>query len=100
MSDRTKDWLSKWAPLLFAIFTNVAVVAYGYGKMSQRLEPLEDYAATHTTERAIGMFITRSEFVMNNNARDRELADIKNAVKEMKDEVNKKLDKLLEIKHK
>lgn len=92
MSDRTKDWLSKWAPLMFALFTNVAVVAYGYGKMSQRLEPLEDYAATHTTEKAIGMFITRSEFVMNNNARDRELADIKAGLTA----ANDKLDRLIE----
>lgn len=99
MSDRTRDWLSRWAPLLFAIFTNVAVVAYGYGKMSQRLEPLEEFATSHTTEKNINLFITRSEFIMNNNARDRELSDIKSTVKEMKDEVNKKLDRLLEIKH-
>lgn len=92
MSDKTRDWLSKWAPLMFALFTNVAVVAYGYGKMSQRLEPLEDYVSTHTTEKAIGMFITRSEFMMNNNARDRELADIKAGLTA----ANDKLDRLIE----
>lgn len=92
MSDRTKDWLSKWAPLLFAIFTNVAVVAYGYGKMSQRLEPLEDFASSHTTEKNISLFITRSEFIMNNNARDRELADIKSGLAA----ANDKLDRLIE----
>ena len=92
MSDRTKDWLSKWAPLLFAIFTNVAVVAYGYGKMSQRLEPLEEFATSHTTEKNISLFITRSEFIMNNNARDRELADIKAGLAA----ANDKLDRLIE----
>ena len=92
MSYRTKDWLSKWAPLLFAIFTNVAVVAYGYGKMSQRLEPLEEFATSHTTEKNISLFITRSEFIMNNNARDRELADIKAGLAA----ANDKLDRLIE----
>lgn len=100
MSDQTKDWLSKWSPLLFAIATNISVVAYGYGKMAQKIEPLEEHATLHTTEKAISLFVTRSEFAMSNMARDRELADIKATVKEMKDEVNRKLDKLLEVKHK
>lgn len=92
MSDQTKDWLSKWAPLLFAIATNISVVAYGYGKMAQRIEPLEEHAALHTTEKAISLFVTRSEFSMSNMARDRELADIKAGLAA----ANDKLDRLIE----
>jgi hypothetical protein len=92
MSDQTKDWLSKWAPLLFAIATNISVVAYGYGKMGQRIDPLEEHASTHTTEKAISLFVTRSEFAMSNIARDRELSDIKTSLIS----ANDKLDRLIE----
>lgn len=92
MSDQTKDWLSKWAPLLFAIATNISVVAYGYGKMAQKIEPLEEHATLHTTEKAISLFVTRSEFAMSNMARDRELADIKAGLAS----ANDKLDRLIE----
>jgi hypothetical protein len=92
MSDQTKDWLSKWAPLLFAIATNISVVAYGYGKMAQKIEPLEEHASIHTTEKAISLFVTRSEFAMSNMARDRELADIKAGLAS----ANDKLDRLIE----
>lgn len=92
MSDQTKDWLSKWSPLLFAIATNISVVAYGYGKMAQKIEPLEEHASLHTTEKAISLFVTRSEFAMSNMARDRELADIKAGLAS----ANDKLDRLIE----
>ena len=92
MSDQAKDWLSKWAPLLFAIATNISVVAYGYGKMAQKIEPLEEHATLHTTEKAISLFVTRSEFAMSNMARDRELADFKSGLAA----ANDKLDRLIE----
>ncbi len=92
MSTANRDWISKWAPLLLAIGTNVAVVAYGYGKIEQRIVPVEQHLVWDTTERQISMFVTRSEYVASNLTRDRELVDIKTSLRD----VNEKLDRLLE----
>jgi hypothetical protein len=53
---------------------------------------LEEHATLHTTEKAISLFVTRSEFAMSNIARDRELADIKAGLAS----ANDKLDRLIE----
>ena len=83
MSNVQKEWWSKWAPLAVAIVTNLILVAYSYGKLEQRLNPLEKHQ-----ENAI----SRYEFTQSTTTRDRELQDVKSALRDM----DAKLDRLLE----
>lgn len=92
MSAAQKEWISKWLPLVIAIASNLILVAYGYGKLEQRLGPLETHVATDTTEHALNMFVTRVEFTQQNLSRDKELAELRIGIREM----NAKLDRLLE----
>ena len=92
MSDHNKDLLSRWLPLLVALLANLAMFSYGYGKLEQRLAPLETHVSTDTTEAAMRIFVTKAEWSMRNDTRDRELADVKASLAQ----VNAKLDRLLE----
>jgi hypothetical protein len=92
MSTTQREWFSRWMPLLVAIATNGILVAYGYGKLEQKLAPLEAHVFTDTTERAMALFVTRQEFGQRNDTRDRELADVKASLRE----INAKIDRLLE----
>lgn len=92
MSTPQREMLSKWLPLIVALVTNFIVVAYGYGKLEQRLAPVETHVSVDTTERALALFITRAEFQQRSETRDRELADLKVALQQM----NQKLDRILE----
>jgi hypothetical protein len=87
MSNVQKDWLSKWAPLVVAIITNLILVAYSYGKLEQRLAPIEKHQDRSSTD-----FVTRNEFTQRTETRDREMADLKQSLRDM----NVKLDRLLE----
>lgn len=94
MSTSQRDFLSKWMPLLVAVATNGILVAYGYGKLEQRLSPIEAHVLSDTTERAMAFFVTRQEFGQRNDTRDRELADVKTSLRE----INAKLDRILEAR--
>lgn len=87
MSNVQKDWLSKWAPLVVAIVTNLILVAYSYGKLEQRLGPIEKHIDRSSTD-----FVTRNEFIQRTDTRDREMADLKQAIRD----IDAKLDRLLE----
>lgn len=77
MSASQKDWISKWLPLIFAVGANIVTVAYGYGKLEQRLDPIERYVQTYTHERAVQSFVTRSEFTQRTATRDREMDELR-----------------------
>ena len=94
MSTNQREWFSRWMPLLVALATNGILVAYGYGKLEQRLAPLEAHVLSDTTERAMALFVTRQEFSQRTETRDRELADVKASLRE----INAKIDRLLEAR--
>jgi hypothetical protein len=77
MSATQKDWISKWLPLIFAVGANIVTVAYGYGKLEQRLDPIERYVQTYTHERAVQSFVTRTEFTQQITTRDREMNELR-----------------------
>lgn len=92
MSTAQRDWLSKWLPLVVAIGANVVTIAYSYGKLEQRLTPIEEYVRTYTHERASASFVTRPEFTNQKSVRDREVDELKQTLRE----INAKLDRLIE----
>lgn len=92
MSTQQKDWLSKWMPLVVALLTNVGTIAYAYGRLEQRLAPIEEFTRTNTHERQSTNFVTRPEFVAQKSVRDREVDELKQTLRE----INAKLDRLIE----
>ena len=92
MSDKQLDNLSRWLPLAITILFNAVMLGVTYGRLDQRITPLESHVALDTTENAMKIFVTKSEFIMSNDTRNRELTDLKNEVSAM----NLKLDRLLE----
>lgn len=92
MSNPTKDLIAKWAPLAVALFSSLVAITYSYGKLEQRLAPIEEYVRTYTHERAATNFITRPEFSTQKATRDREVDELKQALRE----INHKLDRLIE----
>jgi len=87
MSTPQRDWVSKWAPLVVALATNCALVAYGYGQLNQRLVPLERHES-----KAFETFVTRAEFSQRSTTRDVELAQLHQLLRDL----NAKMDRLLE----
>ena len=92
MSTAQKDWISRWLPLLVAIAANIITIAYSYGKLEQRLTPIEEYTRVYTYERAAANFVTRVEFVAAAAHNDKETDELKQALRE----INQKLDRLVE----
>jgi hypothetical protein len=92
MSQVQKDMLARWAPLLVALVTNLIVVAYGYGKLEQRLSPIEGQLAGLQHDKLAGIYVTRVEFQMRTTQRDREMANHA----EWMGRIESKLDRLLE----
>ena len=92
MSSAQKDWLSKWLPLLIAILSQIAIVAYGYGKIEQRINPLEQHVLTDTTEKSITLFVTRSEWEQMNRSRAQQLEEQTKRL----ERIEAKLDRLIE----
>jgi hypothetical protein len=81
-------------PLIVALTTNGVIVAYGYGKLEQRISPIEMHVLSDTTEKAMALFVTRQEFSQRTETRDREIADMKLTLRE----INAKLDRILEAR--
>lgn len=92
MSIAQKDWLSKWLPLVVAIGANVATIAYGYGRLEQRLAPIEIFVRENSFEKHVQAFTPRSEFATQKQVRDREVDELKQTLRE----INAKLDRLIE----
>lgn len=92
MSIPQKDNLARWLPLAVALISNVVVVAYGYGKLEQRIVPVEQHATLHSNEVQMRIFVTRGEWDMRNQTRDRELETLKSELGKVQD----KLDRILE----
>lgn len=81
MSTSQKEWLSRWLPLLVAVGANLITIAYGYGKLEQRVAPLENHAAAVSYEKLHAQFVTRNE-----------VAELRTDIREL----NAKVDRLLE----
>lgn len=92
MSIPHKDWLAKWLPLLVAVVTNLMIVAYSYGKLEQRLAPIELQLANLAHDRLSSSFVMRPEFEMRTAQRDREMETQAEWLKR----IEAKLDRLLE----
>lgn len=99
MSAATKESLARWMPVLFYVLTNLAVIAYGYGKVDQRIIPLEHHVSMDTTENAMKLFPTKAEFEMRNTTRDKELNELRQDIKEFRQELrdnNARMDKIID----
>lgn len=92
MSTQQKDWVSKWLPLIVSIMTSVGTVAYAYGRLEQRLAPMEAFMRENSFERHAQVFTPRTEFHAQKSTRDRELDELKGTLRE----INSKLDRLIE----
>jgi hypothetical protein len=94
--EEARERVTRWVPVLvatlIAIGSNAIFVSYLFGKMEQRIVPVEEHVRTDTTERLLQLFITRTEFHQRTDTRDREMADMKATLREM----NNKIDRLLE----
>ena len=92
MTTPAKENFAKWAPLLVALAGNIAIVAYGYGKLEQRLSPVELQLAALAHDKLAQHYVTRQEFALRTNQRDREM----NTQNEWLQRIESKLDRLLE----
>ena len=81
MSASQKEWLSRWLPLVVAVGANLVTIAYGYGKLEQRVAPLENHANAVSYEKLHGQFVTRGE-----------ISELRTDIREL----NAKVDRLLE----
>lgn len=92
MSDKAKESLSRWMPLVISILSYVAIGAFTYGKLDQRMIPLESHLVSASTENQIKMFVTRTEWGQMNDSREREMAELKASIRN----IDSKLDRLIE----
>jgi len=62
----TKKTVTTWLPLAVSVFTNAAMLAYGYGVLAQRVEAayghIKDPQAHIRQEAIYKEFVTRSEY--------------------------------------
>jgi hypothetical protein len=91
MSDKSKELASRWGPLVVSIVINLILVAYGYGQMVQRLTPLEEHAKIHTVESDIKLFVTKSEWSLRNDTRDREVTDMKETLRRIESKLDRSI---------
>lgn len=94
MSITQKDWAAKWLPLIFTIATNIAIVAYGYGKLEQRVAPLENHVLNDTTERQLALFVTRAEYTQRIASRDGEMADMKASLTRIENKIDRAYERV------
>ena len=94
MSDRTKSLLNAWLPALVALagfVGNAMWFAKWTGEMEARLVSVETNVRDHSFEKQQERFVPRAEYTAAARARDTEISDIKQGVRE----INGKLDALL-----
>lgn len=94
MSDRTKSLLNAWLPAIVALagfIGNAMWFANWTGQMESRLVTVEASVREHTTELKADRYVPRTEYAAAVQARNTELNDIKQGVREM----NAKLDAIL-----
>lgn len=94
MSDRTKSLLNAWLPALVALagfVGNAMWFAKWTGEMETRMAANESIVREHTVELKADRYIPRTEYAAAARARDTEISDIKQGVRE----INAKLDALL-----
>ena len=86
MSTQQRELIHNWLPLVLAIFTNIALVAYGYGQLRQSIAPLEKHA-----EAAAGAFVSRQEWGTANQYTERRIGEVREDLRR----IDEKLDRLL-----
>lgn len=87
MSASQKEALTYWMPLVVTLFTNIALVAYGYGQLQQRISPIEKHV-----ELSAQSYVTRQEYVQKISDRDREMSNLREDLRS----INAKLDRIIE----
>lgn len=75
---KERETFTRWVPMLvtvlIAVISNAVFVAYSYGKMEQRLNPIESRLNELTHHQLVDGFVTRPEFQTRTAQRDREMA--------------------------
>lgn len=94
MSNEAKERLSRWLPLAVAIVTNLVIVAYGYGKLEQRLSPVEAHVVSTSAEKLHAQFVSRNEYEQRRAHLDNDIKELRADLRAM----DAKLDRLLERK--
>ena len=108
MSTQTKDWLSKWSPLILAILSGWGMF-FGFKATTEseiaglKKSDEELHALIIPTDKLIQILVTRAEFDMRTKARDVETAEMKRAILDLGDklervraELGNKIDRLSE----
>ena len=94
--DKARESFTRWIPMLFtagiAVVSNAVFVAYSYGKMEQRINPVEARLVDLTHEKLSASFVTRPEFNTRTTQRDREMEN----QAEWMQRLETKIDRLLE----
>jgi hypothetical protein len=76
--DKARENFTKWIPMLvtagIAVVSNAVFVAYSYGRMEARINPVEARLVDLTHEKLSVAFVTRPEFGTRTTQRDREMA--------------------------
>ncbi len=94
--DKARESFTRWIPMFvtagLAVVSNAIFVAYSYGKMEQRINPVEARLVDLTHEKLSNSFVTRPEFAARTTQRDREMA----TQAEWMQRLEAKIDRLLE----
>ena len=90
-------WFSRWSPLLFSLVANAVLFGIFYGQTRADVQHLKDSDVLLRSEivpleKSLAVFTTRTEFDSSTKARDVETAEIRKALTEL----NNKIDRLIE----
>ena len=87
MSTTQRENVLRWLPTLITIVINLIFVGYVYGKMEQRIVPIEKHV-----DAAQVSFVSRAEWTVSRQSRDREISDLNTRL----ERIENKLDRALE----
>lgn len=94
--EKARENFTRLIPMLvtagLAVVSNAVFVAYSYGKMEQRINPVEARLVDLTHEKLSNSFVTRPEFAARTTQRDREMA----TQAEWMQRLEAKIDRILE----
>ena len=68
MNTPQKDFLAKWAPLIFSVLANLVILGVAYGKNEAWKESIAEKVALVSRENLVSYLVTRREWEQANTA--------------------------------
>ena len=62
MSTPQKDWLAKWAPLIFSVLANLVILGVAWGKNEQWKETISEKVSAVSRQNLVSYLVTRREY--------------------------------------